>query len=117
MRMPPMNKAILIHKIKWTPVRLAEKDLQSYVIDKVRLDWKAWFNPLNPQQSVGGNWRLFWDSHWSTKVNGEMPKFAVGDTIEFMIAPLTPKLCTIANVTPLPDVDGKTIHHLELTLN
>lgn len=115
--MPPMNKALLIHTVKWTPVRLATTDTTSYEIKNVRLDWKTFFNPLNPQQSVGGNWRLFWDAHWSGKVNDAMPKFAVGDTIEFLVAPLTPKLCVISNVTPLPDIDGTTIHHLELTLN
>ena len=110
----PMDKRILVHKVKWTPKRLSTDDAEGHIIDHVRLEWKAFFSPLVPQQTIGGNWRMFWDCHWSTKIDGKMPKFAVGDTIEFLSAPLYPKVCQITNITPFTMQGSDEVQHWEI---
>ena len=119
MKAKPLDKRLLIHKIKWIKKRLATDTSEGVVIDKVRLAWKRYYTPLaQGQQTIEGNWILYWSPEYSGKdpATNEMPAWSIGDTIEFISAPLFPKVCTITSIIPCPDINPEQTHHWELTL-
>ena len=121
MRIQPIDRRALCHTIRWSPKRLLEKghDEDRHIIDKVRIseNMTLSYRKTGVQMTREANWCVWWDAHWSGKVDGKMPEFAIGDTIEFMAnyAPVYPQVSTIIAIVPHWDQDGK-VHHLQIML-
>ena len=119
-----MDKRLLIHKVKWYKKRLTMEDKDGITLSNVRLAWQRFYKPLSPeQQTIGGNWVLYISPDYSIAedANGnklditEIAKqIAIGDTIEYISAPVFPKTVTVLSVIPCPDVDPERMHHWEV---
>lgn len=116
-RLPKINKRALTHCIEWTQKKLTSNP-DSKIIDNVFIDIGFVVDKEGSQESSYANYWLIWDDRWSTKINGEIPKFSVGDSVRIIRGPINqyPKLLKIINVWQFPDIDGHSCHHIEMQL-
>lgn len=110
----PINKNVLIHKVKWYQTKINTAETEGFDIDHVRIYSNMMvFNDLGQFIQGGlGNYCVFYDMHYSTPLP-EGKTFSVGDVFIF---DQYPSRLVIRNVRPIW-AEGKNSdkpHHYEI---